>query len=77
MKVITPGQLARHAGSKYLGVLVAAKYARNMNEFRRGEIYEEPDPGEEPTEKLTTSALRQVATGAVDFRLVERRHDEG
>ena len=77
MKVITPGQLARHAGSKYLGVLVAAKYARSMNEFRRGEVFEEPVPGQEPAEKLTTSALRQVATGTVDFQLVHRRRDEG
>jgi DNA-directed RNA polymerase omega subunit len=77
MKVITPGQLAHHAGSKYLGVLVAAKYARSMNEFRRGEAYEEPVPGQEPAEKLTTSALRQVATGTVEFNLVERKRDEG
>ncbi|HEX6070863.1 MAG TPA: DNA-directed RNA polymerase subunit omega [Longimicrobiaceae bacterium] len=77
MKVITPGQLANHAGSKYLGVLVAAKYARSMNEFRRGEVFEEPVPGQEPVEKLTTTALRHVATGAVDFQLVQRRRDEG
>lgn len=77
MKVITPGQLARHAGSKYLGVLVAAKYARSMNEFRRGEAFEEPVPGQEPVEKLTTSALRQVANGTVEFQLVQRRRDEG
>ena len=77
MKVITPGQLADHAGSKYLGVLVAAKYARAMNEFRRGMIYEEPDPGQAPSEKLTTSALREVADGSVAFELVERRRDEG
>ena len=77
MKVITPGQLAQHAGSKYLGVLVAAKYARSMNEFRRGEVFEEPAPGQEPAEKLTTSALRQVANGTVEFQLVQRRRDEG
>lgn len=77
MKVITPGQLARSAGSKYLGVLVAAKYARSMNEFRRGQVYEEPVPGQEPAEKLTTIALREVANGSVDFELVERRRDEG
>ena len=76
MKVITRGQLADQAGSKYLGVLVAAKYARSMNEFRRGEVFEEPVPGQEPAEKLTTSALRQVAAGAVDFELVLRRRDD-
>lgn len=77
MQVITPGQLAHHAGSKYLGVLVAAKYARSLNEFRRGEVFEEPVPGQEPTEKLTTAALRQVANGTVEFQLVQRRRDEG
>ncbi|HEX6927001.1 MAG TPA: DNA-directed RNA polymerase subunit omega [Longimicrobiaceae bacterium] len=76
MRVITPGQIARHTGSKYLGVLVAAKYARAMNEFRRGQVYEEPVPGQEPPEKLTTIALREVAQGSVDFQLVERRRDE-
>lgn len=77
MKVITPGQLADHAGSKYLGVLVAAKYARAMNEFRRGMVYEEPVPGQPPAEKLTTAALREVANGSVEFELVQRRRDEG
>ena len=36
MKVFTPGSVATHTGSKYLGVLVAAKYARTLNELRRG-----------------------------------------
>ena len=45
--------------------------------FRRGEAFEEPVPGQEPAEKLTTSALRQVATGTVDFQLTQRRRDEG
>ena len=31
MKVVTPGQAARHTGSKYLGVLVAAKFARQAH----------------------------------------------
>lgn len=77
MQVITPGQVARHTGSKYLGVLVAAKYARAMNEFRGGMTYEEPPPGQEPAEKLTTAALRLVASGEVEFQLVQRRKDEG
>ena len=28
MRVYTPGEVAKHAGNKYLGVLVAAKFAR-------------------------------------------------
>ena len=61
MRVVTPGQAARHTGSTYLGVLVAAKMARNMNELRRGELMEDPTvSGDEPREKLTTTALESV-----------------
>ncbi len=31
MKVFTPDQVAKAATNKYLGVLVAAKYARELN----------------------------------------------
>jgi DNA-directed RNA polymerase subunit K/omega len=31
MKVFTPDKVASAAGNKYLGVLVAAKYARELN----------------------------------------------
>lgn len=76
MRVFTPGAVAKHTGSKYLGVLVSAKYARSLNEFRRGQLMEEPVPGAEPQEKLTTIALREVAEGKVDFELTDRRPDE-
>jgi DNA-directed RNA polymerase omega subunit len=76
MRVITPGAVAEKTGSKYLGILVAAKYARKLNEFRRGEVFEEPAPGAELPEKLTTISLGQVAAGTVDFQLVERRPGE-
>lgn len=71
MHVVTPGSLAKHTDSKYLGVLVAAKYARNLNEFTR-------DEGEEPVagdfrEKLTTTALESVARGDVEYHLTARR----
>lgn len=73
MKVFTPGSLARHADSKYLGVLVAAKYARGLNEFRRGQILDEAAAEAlEPQEKLTTIALEEVVRGDAPFRLVER-----
>ena len=71
MHVVTPGAVARHTDSKYLGVLVAAKYARNLNEFRRGQLAEEPIPGE-IREKLTTTALEAVADGKVDYKLTPR-----
>lgn len=74
MRVVTPGQAARHTGSKYLGVLVAAKMARNLNELRRNELLEDPtiSAGEEPREKLTTLALEEVRNGTAQFRLTRR-----
>ena len=43
MQVFTPFQVADKAGNKYLGVLVAAKFARYVNEFfpREGTSFEE------------------------------------
>ena len=74
MRVVTPGQAARHTGSKYLGVLVAAKMARNLNELRRNELLEDPTlTGDEPREKLTTLALEEVRNGTADFHLTQRR----
>ena len=72
MHVVTPGALSNHTQSKYLGVLVAAKYARSLNEFRRGQGDAEPLPGE-VREKLTTTALEAVARGEVEFHLTPRR----
>ena len=35
MRVFTPTEVTEHAANKYLSVLVAAKYARVLNEFPR------------------------------------------
>ena len=67
MKVFTPGEVARHAGSKYLGILVAAKYARELNALPREAV----PAGLE--EKLTTRALEALVRGDIEFRLVKRR----
>ena len=80
MRVVTPGQAARHTGSKYLGVLVAAKMARNLNELRRGEMMEDPTVSggsDEPREKLTTTALEEVADGRAEFHLSKRLRPSG
>lgn len=76
MKVFTPGNVAEHTGSKYLGVLVAAKYARALNELRPKEIIDESAGPVEQLEKLTTTALREVTDGSVEFNLVLRRRGE-
>lgn len=76
MKVVTPGQLAHRTGSKYLGVLVAAKWARDLNELRRNELMEDPTLLDAPREKLTTISLQSMAAGEVEYRLTPRRRPE-
>lgn len=70
MKVFTPEEVAKHGSSKYLGVLVAAKYARELNALPRETL----PLGEE--KKLTTRALEALTSGQIDFRLVKRRRRE-
>lgn len=69
MRVFTPDDIARHAANKYLGVLVAAKYARVLNEFPR-------DRSAMGEKKLTTRALEELAKGAIAYRVVPRRRGE-
>ena len=68
MNIFTPDQLAEQAGNKYLGVLVAAKFARFVNEFPRDRSQDE--------EKLTTIALGELSHGGLAYRLVRRRRQE-
>jgi DNA-directed RNA polymerase subunit K/omega len=68
MRVFTPGELATHAGSKYLGVLVAARYARELNALPADTV-----PGDIDQPKLTTRALEALCSGAVEFSLARRR----
>jgi DNA-directed RNA polymerase subunit K/omega len=69
MRVYTPDEIARHATNKYLGVLVAAKYARVLNEFPR----DRSAPGEK---KLTTRALDQLSEGDIDYHVIPRKKPE-
>lgn len=70
MRVFTPDEVARNTWSKYLGVLVAAKYARELNSLPR----EVMPLGRE--KKLTTRALEALTSGELEFRLVRRRRRE-
>lgn len=70
MRVFTPDAVAKQTGSKYLGVLVAAKYARELNSLPR----DLKPLGEE--KKLTTRALEALSSGQIEFRLVSRRRIE-
>ncbi len=70
MRVFTPHEVAKHTDSKYLGVLVAAKYTRELNALPRETL----PIGEE--KKLTTRALEALTSGQIEFRLVGRRRRE-
>ncbi len=70
MRVFTPDDVAFATSSKYLGVLVAAKYARELNSLPRETL----PLGEE--KKLTTRSLEALTSGQIEFRLVRRRRRE-
>ncbi|MEX0907295.1 MAG: DNA-directed RNA polymerase subunit omega [Gemmatimonadota bacterium] len=67
MRVFTPVELARNSGSKYLGVLVAARYARELNALPSDAVPTTSD------EKLTTRSLETLCSGTIEFSLVKRR----
>ena len=69
MRIVTPIEVAERAGNKYLGVLVAAKFTRFVNDFPR-------DRSIPLKKKLTTQALEELASGALTYRLVRRRRQE-
>ncbi|UCD23567.1 MAG: DNA-directed RNA polymerase subunit omega [Gemmatimonadota bacterium] len=69
MEIVTPGEVANRTGNKYLGVLVAAKFARFVNDFPR-------DRSIDLEKKLTTRALEELSEGNLTYRLVRRRRQE-
>ena len=69
MQVFTPSEIAKTSTNKYLAVLVAAKYARVLNEFPRL-------PGRSAEKKLTTRALEDLTAGKIEYRVVPRRRGE-
>ncbi len=70
MRIFTPQEVAKPAGTKYLGVLVAAKFSRFINDFPRVRSIE----GEK---KLTTQALEALVSNKLKFKLTRRRRLEG
>lgn len=70
MRVFTPDEVSKKSQNKYLGVLVAAKFARILNEFPK----DRSTPGEK---KLTTRSLEEVSAGGIDFRVIPRVRPEG
>jgi DNA-directed RNA polymerase subunit K/omega len=68
MRVFTPDDVKDRAANKYLGVLVAAKQARMLNEFPRERTSRE--------KKLTTRSLEELSEGQIEYRVVARRRGE-
>ena len=68
MRVFTPDDIKERAANKYLGVLVAAKQARMLNEFPRERSSRE--------KKLTTRSLEELSEGLIEYRVVARRRGE-
>ena len=69
MRIWTPGEVAGRTQNKYLGVLVAARFARFVNEFPR-------DRSVDFEQKLTTRALGELVQGNLEYKLVRRRRLE-
>jgi DNA-directed RNA polymerase subunit K/omega len=69
MRIWTPVEVAGQTQNKYLGVLVAAKFARFVNEFPR-------DRSVQFEQKLTTRALDELVRGNLNYKLVRRRRQE-
>jgi DNA-directed RNA polymerase subunit K/omega len=65
MQVFTPSDLTKHAANKYLGVLIAAKFARLLNEFPRDRSGKE--------KKLTSRALDALSSGGIEYRVTPRK----
>lgn len=69
MRVFTPVEVARQAGNKYVGVLVAAKFARFVNDFPRDRSFQYE-------KKLTTTALEELAGGGLAYKITRRRRPD-
>ena len=68
MRVFTPDEIKDRAANKYLGVLIAAKQARMLNEFPRERTSRE--------KKLTTRSLEELSEGLIEYRVVARKRGE-
>jgi len=69
MRVFTPTEIARQAGNKYIGVLVAAKFARYVNDFPKERVIERE-------KKLTTTSFEELTSGSLKYKITRRRRQE-
>lgn len=70
MKVFTPGDLSGMSpdANKYEAVVVAAAYARKLNELPK-------EGGKEWKKKYTTRALEDLVGGEVEYQIVDKRSE--
>lgn len=74
MEIFTPTEAAHAAGTKYRSILVAARFARMVNELpKERQVQLEQDHG---YRKLTTLALRKLVKGELNYREMRRRRSE-
>ncbi|MFN2421906.1 MAG: DNA-directed RNA polymerase subunit omega [Gemmatimonadota bacterium] len=68
MKVFTPGEVATAtpAHNKYEAVMVAAAYARKLNELPK-------EGGKEWRKKYTTRALEDLVASEIEYTVVEKK----
>ncbi|HEY4321269.1 MAG TPA: hypothetical protein VGM77_08840 [Gemmatimonadales bacterium] len=74
MEIFTPQEIALKTDSKYRGVLVAAHFARYLNEFPSDAVAGWQQA--EGVKKLTTLALQKLTSGELTFRELRRRRTE-
>ncbi len=66
MKNFTPEELAGQSDSKYVGCVIAAKYARNLHQQYR-------DSTQYLAKKCTSEALEKLCSGELNFEIVDRK----
>jgi hypothetical protein len=74
MEIFTPVDAARNAGTKYRAILVAARFARYLNDFPRDRQVQWAE--RERATKLTTLSMRKLVSGDLNFRELRRRRSE-
>ena len=74
MEILTPTEAARHAGTKYRAILVAAKFARMLNEMPRDHQVQWDEVDRQ--RKLTTLAMHKLVDGDLGFKELRRRRQE-
>jgi hypothetical protein len=74
MEIFTPQDAARNAGTKYRAILVAARFARMLNEVPRDHQVSWDE--EDRRQKLTTLSMSKLVSGELGYRELRRRRSE-